>query len=629
MPDASEVFRDWNIDGDPSSGRRQLKLFEIRQWGEGIEAVAGSPAALDAVAAKVPLSLAGVSAYRRAVDAGTFVGWPASTVDTVAGPRALAARNAAFLPDGFALIATLTGTGALAVTQAVMNATLLQRERDGEIIILVGSSASGVTGRLAAQVTRAIDRAALINPLSAYGMGASETMALDPTLETGRKTRVVTIAGWYLLQTAEDAVTIRVTSASCTVDLTRLPDGRSAVIHAPNGCRVFAGAAAFASGAGNTATFTGAAAFRVYRMDTAAIVEPIIGTPAYSTTTKPAAARSILHAGQSHTELGCAAGLLGGFADALLDGTLTGGASTAETHHIVAGASNSAAVRTSSNTRYWWDSVAGTPGPHLTDAIAAISAAVTAGQPLPEAMIWRLGETDAPALSGGTTTFAAFKAGVLSIWQRLRTEAPGMRVVVSPPGSNDRPISFSGMMGVRSAYRELAAENPTWVFLGQEMYDLPRPYDGVHLTDQGYYAAGIRDAMSYRRAMGATIAMGPEVTAAVLQADGTVAVTVSMATGVTFPPAEDVGPYPYGLCIVNHAQGMNAHAPIMRATATVNGATSTAEIILYPAAPVAGMYLFTVPGWFHEVRRRSYIRDNRWHGRSPGLPMRFQRLGPL
>lgn len=576
------------------------------------------------IAPVTPFISDNVAAYRQAVGGGTTVAWNATTIQTATGPRNVAARAPHYLLDGYALAANLAGTGDLVSVARAYDATLLGQVKRGEFVILVASTATGLSGELAADLTRAMDRYNSLPALSYHGLGAIEAHAADPSLETGRRTVMVETPGWYPVQPVEDQVTYRVAQASCTVDLTVLPNGRSATVYAVNGCKAFA-PTNFAGQAGNLASMPVGSVFRASNIGGTCVIEPIVGTPVYSALTRPAMTRTILWAGQSQVELGFTSGLIGGFTDAIQSGELTGGADATNTHHINAGASNSAATITSSATRYWWGS--GVAGPHLTDAIAAINAATAAGQPAPSCMIWKLGETDAPALSQGTTTYANFKAALLSIFGALRAVAPGMQVIVCAPGSNDVPVGFTGMMGVRTAYLELAAEN-AWIHMGHEMYDLPHPYGNVHLTDQGFYAAGIRDAMVYRAAIhGATVNLGPSITSATRQADGSVRVVIATDATSAFYPPQDAGPYPYGLCIINHAQGMTTAAPVRRGSAVVE--TGQVVVTLYPVADVTGMRVFTVAGWVNEARRRNYIRDMRLHGRSPGFPVRFGRSAAL
>lgn len=642
--------------GDPRSGVHNPSKGDIRDLLIAILQAMGDPGALDGIISqlngKVDKSTSNFAvshdpvrrydgrmffAERPAVGGGTTVGWQRIPVKTPAGMRYVAARTPAFLTDGSILYINLQTpySGEYPVVEAIGTPALYDSERAGNIIVLLQTLAGTIAGELAPAITRELDLARPVERMSYHGAGAAEAHCNGRSWDTSRPPLNINSTGWWVCQPAEDAMIYRILQGSATVDLTWLPPGREALIDAPAGCAVYAGdgGAFIGQGASNRASFAGASVFRVARFGGAnAMIEPIVGTPTFGTITRPAMGRTILLGGQSQNHMGAGIGAIGGFSDEMATPGLSGTIDATSTFWINAAKSGSAIDRSSTtNDDYWWDTAAGAPGPLLTAAIAAINAATAAGQPLPALLIWKQGEDDAREIDQGIFTKGFYKAAVQAVFTRLRTAAPAMRVMVCPPGSNDTPYFFRGMMGIRETYRELS-EELAWVHYGSEMYDVPRNHGNVHPTDAGYYIMGIRDALMADGILnGSAVNRGPYIQSAVKQADGTIKVTIRSDDFFPWPAGEDVGPNPYGLCVISGDPSVNLPIPMMRGAATRIGVGPglTNEVILVPARDVTGARVYTIPGQFGEVWKRTYFRDTRQHGRSPGVPIGYQRSAPL
>ena len=71
-PTADEVFRDFVVDGDPSTGVHNPRKYDLREWGKSLEAATSSASAAAALAADAAKSF--VPPVENRVPFGTFVG---------------------------------------------------------------------------------------------------------------------------------------------------------------------------------------------------------------------------------------------------------------------------------------------------------------------------------------------------------------------------------------------------------------------------------------------------------------------------------------------------------------------------------------------------------------------------
>lgn len=163
-------------------------------------------------------------------------------------------------------------------------------------------------------------------------------------------------------------------------------------------------------------------------------------------------------------------------------------------------------------TGYWWDSVAGTPGPMLT-AWEAKYAALPNGTNI-IGVIWAQGEADVSANSAdvATSTPAMFKAALQSIFARMRTVVgnPNLKIWIQPLAISYWNYGANGLDiigGIYEAYRDqqlaiayeqanthIGAWVPDITYGGfVQEYDNGTPIAGrIHYTPTNYHALGTK-----------------------------------------------------------------------------------------------------------------------------------------
>lgn len=235
--------------------------------------------------------------------------------------------------------------------------------------------------------------------------------------------------------------------------------------------------------------------------------------------------RSVALAGQSHMQIGYNQGVISGLLDGLAGVSYRSGnwitAPTYWTPHPISGATGSSAISSISRPENcWWNHATNQPDSAMLTFMGRVQAAVTAGQPVPEDVLWAQGEGDTSAMSTGLTSLADHWSDLSAAFTHMRSwlislGATDPRFYIAMLGrgeSADLRSRTRGFSAVRQNYLRLIAETP-WVHYGCEMYDLPGTVDDIHYGFLGYYTLGYRlsRAVSNVRT-GTNYSLGPTAT---------------------------------------------------------------------------------------------------------------------
>jgi hypothetical protein len=139
----------------------------------------------------------------------------------------------------------------------------------------------------------------------------------------------------------------------------------------------------------------------------------------------------------------------------------------------------SAIFASDTGANYWLETDL-TPGPRLTDALAAIS-----GRPV-DAIIWGQAEADRNEIVAGTLTPAEWRAGVEAVWTALGW--PAVPVIVQMPARIPLGAYADGYQALRETYQQMTGVRRF------EAYDM-ETVDGTHPTPAAAETAGARAAL--------------------------------------------------------------------------------------------------------------------------------------
>lgn len=471
--------------------------------------------------------------------------------------------------------------------------------------------------------------------VSAEAAARAAQVFVQPNGYRSRKGTTYAGTTWYAVQPvfAQDILTV---SGAGKIDLSYvMPNTSLTVRTAASVVELWAGRGRtfFGQSANNQALIPADSVFTIRSIVNDIFIEPIIGTPAYDTIAEPEMDRSILLAGQSQRKQYGQSGGIGGFMRGIIDTAWVQSAIDESINWIQGSTGATAIDRRSvgpSDTNYWWDAAAndglGGPGPALDTCIAAIGAAVAAGQPAPDWVFWALGESDAVALASGDLTMAQATASLTAVWQYIRANgATDAKFLASPLGAQDYSTD-PGFSGSRAAVLAAIAANPAWAFHGVEYFDMPRLFSQVHLLDMGYAAWGYREARAWANlAHAQSNDLGPTFASATLSEDKNAATIAFSKIGSNYPIAGTVsrgvveGPQPFGIGIIPAGQPATA-TPIPAR----RGYSSGADIVIEADQSLEGCTLIFPYGTYPGHRHSTFVRDftaDIYHA-IPGLPMR-------
>ena len=582
---------------------------------------------------------------------GINVGWSTLKFRTSLGEVSVAARTAAVLdPDRALYIDPAEGpVGDYTVVETDASAVLSGLEATGARIILLQTDTGRAGGRLESAFTRklgdnvaqAISDDAYLATMQPAGIAATEQWLATPSWNRQLAFSEVNAGGnYYQYQPEREEGRIAVTNTNTTIDLEYLQSGASVTIWAKGGgAKVFL-PVNYIGGSGNRAVMSANDVVKITQLGDydapAFLLETLSGTPTWSVVARPAMDQTIATAGQSNWAIAFGAAGLGGFTDRLLGRYATVYPST----YFVDGATGGTSIIGASG---WWNG--GVPGAALVTYIAALDAAVAAGQPAAAVTLWRQGEQDMTNLDNGTLTITGYKAAVQAVFEYIRAydggTYSGMTFIASGPQAQDDTTEFGGAMAARVAYIELA-EDFAYVHEDASWYDVPRPYgpapQGVHPFNPGYWAMGFRTATAYLRSLGggdATRDIGPYINGSTLAVGGlSVALDIRCETDtVVLPDARrgmgsDLGPYPMEFCAIIGDPRTATAIPLTGGT-TVRVSDTQVTLTLTADVDLTGARIYTFNGKSPYARRKHFFRNDNKHGPMLGYSMRDQRTAVL
>lgn len=238
---------------------------------------------------------------------------------------------------------------------------------------------------------------------------------------------------------------------------------------------------------------------------------------------------------------------------------------------------SSSASKTSNITNYWWDLVANTRGPAFDNFYTKMA---EGGISQAKAIIWSQGEEDSHHMIVDTTR-AEFKQSVLAVFADMRANLGNPIVLIQRIGRRSDAYTNSinrGVQIVREVQQEIIDENPSWCFLGSEVYDQAL-YDSVHLEDIGFMNVAKRDARKLSKLLGNSLTgtSGPKMVSASLS--GTqVTVTITHDGGSDFMPTTNIS----GFYFYDGATAVSVNAAVRTNATTVT--------LTLAATPVSGGY---------------------------------------
>ncbi|MBT0778068.1 hypothetical protein [Paracoccus sp. pheM1] len=374
---------------------------------------------------------------------------------------------------------------------------------------------------------------------------------------------------------------------------------------------------------------------RAFRLGQKIVHQALVGSVLESTTA-PIRARSIAFGGQSHIQGGFRQGVVAGLLDGLANTQWRPGNNWMPTPvywtpHCINGATGETAISSASkppgSSSYWWHRVDQTDGPALTTWKTRISDAVTAGQPVPEDVIWAQGEGDTESTANGTLSLA-------DLWTDMSALFAEMRAFLIGVGATD-PQFYIGMLGrgegtalkakaqgytaVRQIYLRLIAET-AWIHYACELYDLPGAFNDIHYGFLGHYTHGYR----YSRAIanvreGQNNSLGPQVTSATLE-DGGRSVRLTISGTDLRMPSNPAPPW------IIPAGGDAQSAPVAVTRVRVDGT----DLLVTAAQDLTGCRVIYPSGAVPNPRGDSIVYDlAHSHVQMPGLPLRSFITNPL
>ncbi len=161
------------------------------------------------------------------------------------------------------------------------------------------------------------------------------------------------------------------------------------------------------------------------------------------------------------------------------------------------------------------------------------------------AIMWDQGEAEESLIYAGTITRAQYKAGLLRLFNQMRTDLGNLPIFISPLGSHDTR-SGSVYQDIREVQKELADEYD-WIHVTPCRYDLAR-VDDVHLTNAGYITHATRLTRKVLKTLGESVTGGVDgaYISAASRSGATVTVTIMHDEGATdFTPSSAIQGFKY------------------------------------------------------------------------------------
>jgi len=218
-------------------------------------------------------------------------------------------------------------------------------------------------------------------------------------------------------------------------------------------------------------------------------------------------------------------------------------------------------------TNYWWNPDTNSAGPMLGAWYAVCQEAGV----VPNDVLWDQGEAESHKIdhpSFPTVTRAAYKAGMLSVFNWMRSKNPLLNVGIVQLGirTSGYTSTYKGIQTVVDVQNEIIAEN-SWAYFAYARHDLQVFTDGVHYYDAAYTTMGQRGARAILRRNGVVISggtLGPRLVSAT-RSGVTVTVNLTHDGGTDFTPTTGIE----GFAFVRDSDGtVFTPSAAVRATAT-------------------------------------------------------------
>lgn len=413
----------------------------------------------------------------------------------------------------------------------------------------------------------------------------------------------------FQLQPFQSRSCVQMQGAAGVIDCSYVVPGTVCEVFLRAGDKVIAGNGRnFVGQSVGMATATGESIVRIVAFYGRVGIEQVCG-PAVSFSVADAIAYNdaVVLGGQSNAQLGYSYGIIGGFSKAMRTSIAT---PLPRSVRWINGALGGTAIdrrsKPAGSTEYWWDAVAGAPGPSLNNFMTVMADAISSGSPVPSICYWTQGEADTNALQSGTLTIAQLTESILSVWAWIRSTYPNMRFVANMIGSHDQRLQDRGATAVRRAYLQ-AIQQASYASHGVELYDLQRADGDVHYFGHAYSVMGARFARHYANLLhGQSNVLGPRVTGATLAAGNR---TLRLAVDWGGPiyaadPVFDYSPQPFGIYLL----APNA-LPSANPLKLLSGSIEAGQIVLRSGFDMAGHQVGGPWGFAPFARRGQIIRD--------------------
>lgn len=389
----------------------------------------------------------------------------------------------------------------------------------------------------------------------------------------------------------------------------------------------------FAGPGANTITRTAGVytLVRCFRIGQKICYQVLVGSVTTSATT-PIRSRSLAFGGQSHIAGGFRQGLAAGVLDGLANARWTPGDNWMPTPihwtpHCINGATGATAISSVSQPACWWLTNTQTDGPALTTWKSAISAAISAGQPVPEDVIWAQGEGDTWSLSTGALTLDTHYGDLGALFAEMRSWLmaqgavdPQFYIGILGRGEYEGlQARWQGYTAVRQNYLRLIADR-AYVHYACELHDLPGVLGDIHLGFLGHYTHGYR----YSRAIanvrgGQSNSLGPVIASATLETD-TRRVRLAISGTTLRMPSNPAAP------AIFPAGGNAQSTPVTVTSVEVDGT----DLIVTADQDLTGCRVLYPAGTIRNPRGDSLVYDlAQSHVKMPGLPLRSYLSDPL
>ena len=243
------------------------------------------------------------------------------------------------------------------------------------------------------------------------------------------------------------------------------------------------------------------------------------------------------------------------------------------TNSLLDGATSASTLLQSnaSDSNWWYDDVSLTYGAawnNFAAAVAAYSGTI-------QAIHWDQGENDQGQIANNTTKQAAYKAGLVTVFTRMRTLIGNVPILICPIGRRGDATTGTGYQVVREIQQQLDNEY-SWIYLLPEKFT-EADDGGAHLTSTGYQNYAPKAARKTLTVLGAGISGvdGPSATSAA-RAGNVITVTLAPDNSSDFTPTSAIEGFKFfdnttEIAIISAARNSATKIDLTLASLPVNG----------------------------------------------------------